>query len=368
MIASAVTDLPHPLSPTSPTTSPCAHADSETSSSTGTGPRGGREGDGEVPDLEEVGHRSRTRGSRRSRSPSPSRLKPTIVTPRATLADRARYGSVRSEHQAVADHAAPGGQGLLDADAEEAQRRLGHDDEADADRGPDDEGRHDVREDVPEQDGERPCPADDGRVDEQLGPERERERPRQPRDPRPPDDRERHDHGPRARPEHRRHHDRQDQLREREDDVRAPHEEGVDPAAEVAGDHAREGAHGQRQRKDRDRDQEGDPGADDEPAQHVAAERVPAQEMRPRGLGPDRQEVRVLVPVGRQPRRPEGRERDQDDQGSPEARVAAPLEAPPEIRSRALVESLERRDRRAGPAHVRPARPAPRRILGSMTP
>ena len=59
----------------------------------------GVENDVELVDLQQrcpgVGHRSRILGSRMSRNPSPSRLKPMIVTPSAALPDNARYGSVR---------------------------------------------------------------------------------------------------------------------------------------------------------------------------------------------------------------------------------------------------------------------------------
>src|SRR5260370_3800988 len=49
----------------------------------------------------------------------------------------------------VADHAAPAWLRLLHAEPEPAQRRLAHNDEADADRGAHDQRRHAVAEDVP---------------------------------------------------------------------------------------------------------------------------------------------------------------------------------------------------------------------------
>ena len=90
------------------------------------------------------------------------------------------------------------------------------------------------------------------------------------------------------------------------------------------------------QPEDRDRHQERDPGADRSAGSgRPRPERVPAQEVRPRGLGPHRQEIRVVEPVGREPGSTRRHQQDQSDQHAAEARVAALAEAPPEVRARA---------------------------------
>ena len=67
--------------------------------------------------------------------------------------------------------------------------------------------------------------------------------------------------------------DREHQERERQEDVHRPADHRVDPAAEVAGDDAERRADDHREQGREERDQQRDPGAVDDPAEDVAAER-----------------------------------------------------------------------------------------------
>ena len=76
-MARPVIDLPEPLSPTMPRRS--RPRPKPTPRTTSTMPVADREGDAQVRDLEQRRHR-RAFGSRTSRRPSPSRLKPSETT------------------------------------------------------------------------------------------------------------------------------------------------------------------------------------------------------------------------------------------------------------------------------------------------
>ena len=81
-------------------------------------------------------------------------------------------------------------------------------------------------------------------------------------------------------PDDRHQHQRQQQRREGEDDVHHPHDQRVDPAAEVAGDQPDEDAGDQRQRHHHEADDQRVARAVDQPREDVAAERVGAEQER----------------------------------------------------------------------------------------
>ena len=157
MIDSAVTLLPQPDSPTSPSVSPsrarrrlrgrpgrprrrprtpsrdprpkssgaCVHSPSAT-------PRLGRR-----PRRSSV-------GSRTSRRPSPAariRPSPSTIAPPGKATSQ---GEVKGAAWPVADHVAPGGLRRLDTDADVGERRLEEDRGRDAERDVDDDAREDV--------------------------------------------------------------------------------------------------------------------------------------------------------------------------------------------------------------------------------
>src|SRR5947209_4949884 len=149
MMASAITDLPDPLSPTMPTISPGATV-KLARPSTSVAPR---------------------RPRNATLRPSISRSLPLISAhlqlgieqiPQAVAqeieaddgdrkhraAGERQVGIGAQRLQPVPDHAAPARLRLLYAEPEQAQGRLAHDDEADADRGTHDQRRHDIGQDV----------------------------------------------------------------------------------------------------------------------------------------------------------------------------------------------------------------------------
>src|SRR5262249_56408042 len=105
-----------------------------------------------------------------------------------------------------------------------------------------------------------------------------------------------------------------------------------------------------------------------EPTQTVTAERVAPEDMVPGRLGPHREEIGVLISMGREPRPGDRDEGHDQDERAAESRIPAPADASPEVRPGAPVEPLERRQRDHRLAHARPVRPVPKRIRGSITP
>ena len=131
-------------------------------------------------------------------------------------------------------------------------------------------------------------------------------------------------------PEDRDDHDREQQARQREDDVHQPHDRDLGDAAREAGDEPERDADDDRQRDDRDADQERQARAVDEPRQDVAADRVGAERIRPRAAVLPRrrlQERGVVGEVGRVGREHVGERRhqqhgDDDDEARDGAVVA----------------------------------------------
>ena len=137
------------------------------------------------------------------------------------------------------------------------------------------------------------------------------------------------DHGDREHrvhepgPEDRDDDDREQQARQRQDDVHQPHDRDLGHAAEEAGDEAERDPDDDRQRDDRDADQERQPRAVDQPRQDVAADRVGAERIGPRAAFLPRrrlQEHRVVGEIGRVGREHVGERRHQqhgDDDHEP---------------------------------------------------
>jgi hypothetical protein len=142
--------------------------------------------------------------------------------------------------------------------------------------------------------------------------------------------------------------DREDQQREREEEVHQPADDRVDPAAEVAGDDAEHGADDDRQQGRQERDEERDPGAVDHAAEQVAAvQRLQAEQevladavpVADRGRRVDVDEVLVelvrRVTEHLHDQRREDRDEDQDDD---EDAATHRDPVPPQSRQRDLTE------------------------------
>src|SRR5580658_3841143 len=102
-------------------------------------------------------------------------------------AEHREIGVAAQCRQPVADHAAPARCRLLHAKAQEAQRRFGHDDEADSNGGADQQRRGNIRQDMAPKNFQPPGAADDCGIDIELLLLHQHERACQPGDPWPPD-------------------------------------------------------------------------------------------------------------------------------------------------------------------------------------
>ena len=93
-------------------------------------------------------------GSRMSRRPSPSRLRPSTVKKIARPGKTDSHGAVRDLVARLRQHAAPAREGRADAEAEEGERGLGQDGAAHAERGDHDQRPQDVGQDLGEHDAQ----------------------------------------------------------------------------------------------------------------------------------------------------------------------------------------------------------------------
>ena len=158
--------------------------------------------------------------------------------------------------------------------------------------------------------------------------QRQRLGPRQPRDRRPGGQRDRDDGVLEPGPQRRHEGERQDQRRERQEDVGDPHQHRVEPAAEVAGE--RPDREPDRPDDDRDQrdDRQRDPRAVDDAAEHVAPDLVGAEEVRAARRLQHRRQV-LQVGVLRRDQRREHRHHDQHrDHHQPEGRRGVAREVP----------------------------------------
>src|SRR6478735_6784601 len=190
MTARAVTDFPEPLSPTMPTISPGA-IEKETSRRTSRRPPSPSKATvrfSMASRISAIASASVQAGIEDVPKPVAEDVEADDRDPERKAPEERERGVCAQDRQAVANHAAPARVRLLDAEPEKAQRRLRHDDEADADRGAHQDRRDDVRQQVAVEDLPSRRAGDDRRIDEEFFPQDEDERARQPRDARPPDE------------------------------------------------------------------------------------------------------------------------------------------------------------------------------------
>ncbi len=113
---------------------------------------------------------------------------------------------------------------------------------------------------------------------------------------------------------------------EGQDHVRAGVEERVDPAPPVGRVHGRDAAEDQADERTAEADDEGDPGAVDQPAQDVAVEVVRAEPVAPTRTAVLHAAVVAQVRVGQRQQAGEGGdERDDDDEGGADPEEPAEL-------------------------------------------
>ena len=209
---------------------------------------------------------------------------------------------------ATAEHVAPLSRRRLDAQAKEAQGRAVEDGARDAERGADDDGGHDVGQDVADDDLGVGV-ADDARGGDVValldGQDLAADDAGILRD---GDQSDGHDGLVDALAERRHEGDGEQDRGHSEHDVHAAHDEGVDGAALVAGDGAERHADGERDGDGQQADGQRDLGAHEDAAEHVAALLVAAEDVRGAGLGERLREVLRVGVVGQ-----DGREQRRDD-------------------------------------------------------
>src|SRR5713101_4580948 len=180
----------------------------------------------------------------------------------------------------VGQHEPPRGLGRRHADAQERQRRLGDDDDAEHEGPEHDGGVHHVGEDVASHDRLLRASRHDGQAHEVALPQREDLAPDDARVACPVDSGQDDDDVPHAGAHHGRKEDREGQRRERQPRVRDAHDHLVDPAAEIAGQDAEPRADDAGDDDGGEAHDHGHARAEDEARQHVAPDVVGAEEVR----------------------------------------------------------------------------------------
>ena len=272
------------------------------------------------------------------------------------------------------DHRAPLGQRRLRAKAKETEACGGQDDAGHVEGQAHDQGRGAQRHDVAPDDARARGALQADRSDEIGVAHGQRLGARDPGIGRPGGDRDRDDRVLDAGAERRDEGERQDQARKREEDVGDAHQDGVDPAAEIAGD----GADQKPDRADQDHheadDVERDARAVDDARVDVAAELVGAEPVRRRRRLQAVGEILGGRRMGRDPwrQRRDQHQRQHDAEPGDRQRVAAEGEpgevaaAEPRLQAgcRLVGEQPGPPDRRArgqGEAHAGTVRPCRRR-------
>src|ERR1700732_5101505 len=148
MMASAITDFPEPLSPTMPTISPGSTA-KLARLSTSVAPRKPRNAtlSSSISSSFALISADLELGVEQIPQAVAQEVEADDGDGQHRAAGQGEIGIGAQRFEPVPDHAAPARLRLLHPEPEQAQRRLAHDDEADADRGPNDQRRHDVGED-----------------------------------------------------------------------------------------------------------------------------------------------------------------------------------------------------------------------------
>nr|WP_198961534.1 ABC transporter permease subunit [Pseudonocardia sp. MH-G8] len=215
--------------------------------------------------------------------------------------------------EALADHRAPAGVRGLHTEAQERQPGLRQHRVARGDRDRHGERGEGVGQDVPPDDQPRRGADAAGGLHEGLLPQPEHHAAHEPQEPGRHEDPDREHRVAQARAEHRDQRDRQQQRREAHRRVVQAHDEGVEAAAGVAGQEPER--HPDRHRHDQreaDREQR-HPGADDQPAEDVAAELVGAEQVTGRERALQHPPQILVVRVRRRDVRPD--QRDQHEEG-----------------------------------------------------
>ena len=220
---------------------------------------------------------------------------------------------------ALGEHRPERGVGRLNAEAEIAEPCLEQDRDRDVQGRERGRRRQQVRQDVPPEHRQR-RDADRARgADEVLLAQRQRLGARRPGVGHPLRERDHEDQVPDPAPDHGEHAQGEQHDRDREHGVGAAHQDVVDPAPEVAGDHAHGDPDHARDRHGRGADLERDADRDADPCEHVAAERVRAEQM---AVGSRRLEPLDEVLVVGRPVEEEAGDREpekQQDQRQPDA-------------------------------------------------
>src|SRR5947207_25612 len=236
----------------------------------------------------------------------------------------------------VLDHHPPARLRRPDADAQEAQRRLGEDRCRDAERQRHDHGTERVGHQVLDDELERRRPGHDRRFYVLLLLDRQDLAADKARQSDPIHKAERDEDAPEARPESGHENQHQEQIREGVHDVGEPHQEVVDPPSEVAGGHADAGADEHNQELTDDPDRQRDRSSVENPRQLIATEDVGTQGMLERREGirvdhvlrdrvcSDVEDVPQAARGGRESRAGRQHDHDDDDGKSPDRQKVAP--------------------------------------------
>ena len=177
-------------------------------------------------------------GSRMSRRPSPSRLRPSTVKKMARPGNTDSHGAVRDLVARLRQHAAPAREGRADAEAEERQRGFGQDRAAHAERGDHDQRPQDVGQHLGEHDAQVAVAQDARGLDVALALERQHLRAGDAAGVGPAGEAERDHQAEQAGPEDRHDGEREDQRGDRQHQVGEAAHQVVPPAAPVAGGEA----------------------------------------------------------------------------------------------------------------------------------
>jgi hypothetical protein len=226
------------------------------------------------------------------------------------------------------EHRAPFRLRRLRAHAEEAERGSVEDGVGEGERRLHDERRHAVRQDSDEHQPERTGAGDPRRDDIVLAALGEHRAAHQADEIGLQGQRQRDDGVLQPRSEDRHHDQREKETRKGEDDVHQPHDQGVDPAAEEAGDEAEHDPDDEAERHHHRADGERVARAVDEAREHVAADRVGAEEemgappFHPQGRRQERIAVLIVRGIGRDEIGEDREEDEEEEDGEADHRTA----------------------------------------------
>ncbi len=326
--ASAVVVFPQPDSPTRPSRSPAASDMLTPCTAWSSGAVLDVEPDVEVLDLEERRHSAsgerptsgrsrnvraprcatRRRGLRESSSAPPIRLQLRMISatrmPGGTIAHQAP-GRDRGPLEGVLDHLAQRDRARV-AEPEERERRLVEDRDRDGQHRVRDQERRHLGQHVPSDDPPVARPERPGALHVDALAHALHLRAQDARRARPEQDPDHDDDVADARPPDRGDDDHQRHVRDDDEVVGDPHQDGVDLAAEVARGQADGAADQDRHDRRREAHEERDPRPPHQQRDHVDAPVVEPERVSRRGRPEGRADLLVQA-VGRDPRREQGR-------------------------------------------------------------